>query len=186
MRRAMKKIMIFAAFAAALSLSSCKKELKNDAPEALRTIHFNALPSDTKTVFGEKSGSKYPVLWQEGDKICPSLNFAGPSSDNYITVTPSSDGRSASFDGQVTEAESYQFIFVSPAATFKSVNKTNQTIMVEFPSGQSSTATSPDAAAQILYANTGELTSVPDPIVLEFSHLSAYLHLSQLINLPYS
>ena len=176
----MKKIMIFAAFAAALALSaSCNKEARNDAPEqpALRTVTFNALPTETKTLFGDKSGTKYPVLWQEGDKICPSFNFATISSDNYITVEPSADGTSASFRGDFPDAESYQFIFVSPAAVFKSVNKTNRTVMVEFPSGQTSTAASPDPAAQILYANTGELTELPNPMDVNFSHLSAYLHL---------
>ena len=172
--------MIFAAFTAALALSaSCNKEARYDAPEqpALRTVTFNALPTDTKTVFGDKSGNKYPVLWQEGDKVCPSFNFAAVSSDNYITVEPSSDGTSASFRGDFPDAESYQFIFVSPAAVFKSINKTNRTVMVEFPSGQASTAASPDPEAQILYANTGELTELPNPLDLNFSHLAAYLHL---------
>lgn len=177
MRCAMKKFLFFAAFAAALTISSCNKEVRNDAPVEFCTVHFSALPTDTKTVFGDKSGSKYPVIWQEGDKICPSLNFASPSSDNYITVTPSANGKSASFDGEFPEAESYRFMFVSPAATFKSINKTNKTIMVEFPSGQTSTAASPDPAAQILFADTGELTNIPNPVELAFSHLSAYLHL---------
>lgn len=142
----------FAAFAAALALSaSCNKEARYDAPEqpALRTVTFNALPTDTKTAFGDKSGNKYPVLWQEGDKVCPSFNFATVSSGNYITVTPSADGTSASFRGDFPDAESYRFMFVSPAATFKSINKNNGTIMVEFPSGQTSTAASPEPATTV-------------------------------------
>ena len=177
MRRAMKKIMLFAAFAAALTFSSCNKEAKIEAPAAFRTVNFSALPSETKTLFGTKDGNKYPVLWQAGDKVCPSFNFATVSSDNYLTVTPSADGSSATFSGQVPEAESYRFMFVSPAAVFKSINKTNGTVMVEFPSGQTSTAASPDPAAQILYADTGEMTELPDPVSVEFSHLTAYLHL---------
>ncbi len=178
----MKKYIILAAFAAALAFSSCnkvdpKEEPKNDEQVALRTVNFCARPTETKTVFGSKNGTKYPVLWQEGDKVCPSLNFAAPSSDNYITVTPENGGTSASFSGPVADAESYQFIFVSPAATFKSINKTNQTVMVEFPSGQTSTAASPDPAAQILFADTGELNPLPSQVDLEFGHLSAYLHL---------
>lgn len=178
----MNKHIILAAFVAALAFSSCnkvepKEEPKNDGPAALRTVNFTAVPGGTKTVFGEKSGSSYPVLWQEGDRICPSFNFASPSADNYITVTPSDGGTKASFSGQVGDAESYQFIFVSPATVFKSTNKTNNTILVEFPSGQTSTAASPDPAAQILFANTGVLTEIPNPVNLEFAHLSAYLHL---------
>lgn len=173
----MKKFLFFAAFAAALTLSSCNKEVQNDAPVEFRTVHFNALPTETKTIFGEKNGSKFPVLWQEGDKISPSLNFASPSSGNHITDTPSADGTSASFDGEFADAESYRFIFVSPAVTFKSINQTNKTVMVEFPSRQTSTAASPDPAAQILFADTGEMSTIPDPVNLTFSHLSAYLHI---------
>ena len=92
-------------------------------------------------------------------------------------MTPSADGKTASFSGKFAEASSYHFIFVSPADAFKSRNKTNGTIMVEIPSGQSSTVASPDPSAQILYSNTGELTELPDPVSLNFSHLTAYLHI---------
>lgn len=76
----MKKIMFFAAFAAALILSSCNKEIQNDTPGAssdLITINFSATPVQTKTLFGTKdeSNSHYPVLWQAGDKINYTLNF---------------------------------------------------------------------------------------------------------------
>lgn len=176
----MKKIMIFAAFVAALLLSSCKEVIENDAPVAsteLITVNFNAAPVQTRTLFGDKNGSKYPVLWQAGDQICPSFNFAAPDSKNYIAITPESGGTSASFNGTFAESADYQFIFVSPAAAFKSCNKTNQTVMVEFPSGQTSTAASPDPAAQILYANTGVIAVIPNPVNLEFEHLTAYLHI---------
>ena len=171
--------MIFAAFAAALALSaSCNKEVSNDAPgqTALRTVTFNALPTETKTIFGDKTGSKYPVLWQEGDKINYTFNF-GDIPTTPLAVTPSADGTTASFSGSFEEAESYQFIFVGPAEAFKSRNKSNGTIMVEFPSGQTSTAASPDPSAQILYANTGEITTLPESLEVNFSHLAAYLHL---------
>lgn len=179
MRRVMKNLMLFAALAAAFAFASCSKEAPaNDSESvALRTVEFSTLPTQTKTVFGEKSGSKYPVLWQEGDEICPSFNYASPSSSNYITVTPSADGASASFKGEVAEAESYRFMFVSPSIRFKSINSTNKTVMVEFPSGQASTAASPDPSAQILFADTGVMTEIPSPVELEFSHLAAYLHL---------
>ncbi|MBO7510168.1 MAG: hypothetical protein J6T35_03205 [Bacteroidales bacterium] len=175
----MKNLMLFAALAAAFLFASCSKEAPaNDSGSvALRTVEFSTLPTRTRTVFGDKSGSKYPVLWQQGDEICPSFNYASPSSSNYITVTPSADGASASFKGEVAEADSYRFMFVSPAVRFKSINSTNKTVMVEFPSGQASTAASPDPSAQILYADTGVMTEIPSPVELEFSHLAAYLHL---------
>lgn len=178
----MKNFMLFAALAAALTLSSCAKEAPVDDNAAqqspvLRTVHFSVLPTDTKTVFGDKSGTKYPVLWQEGDQICPSFNFADPSSNNYITVTPSADGTSASFEGDFAESESYRFVFISPARTFKSINKDENRFMVDFPSGQTSTAASPDPASQILYADTDEMTEIKNPVVINFEHLAAYLHI---------
>lgn len=176
----MNKIIIFAALAAALTLSSCRKEeSKNYDPGTLRTVHFTTSPYITKTVFGEKnSDNKYPVLWQDGDKVCPSLNFAKPESENYIEVTPTPDNYEiAEFSGKFPTAASYRFFFVSPAAAFKSANETNNTIMVEFPAGQTSTEESPDPAAQILFADTGVITEIPDPVNLEFYHLSAYLHI---------
>ena len=91
MRSAMKKTLLFAAFAAALIFSvSCNKEARNDVPEqpALRTVTFNAISPETKTVFGDKSGTKYPVLWQEGDKINYSFNF-GDIPTTALAVTPS-------------------------------------------------------------------------------------------------
>ena len=173
----MKKLVFFAAFAAALALASCNKEAQSDLePAALKTVHFNALPTETRTVFGNKSGTSYPVLWQAGDKINYTFNFADIPT-TYTAVTPSADGTSASFSGKFSEATSYQFIFVSPAEAFKSRNKTEGTIMVEIPSGQTSTAASPDPSAQILYANTGELTELSDAVDVNFSHLTGYLHL---------
>ena len=102
----MKKMMLFAALAAAITLTSCAKETQVDNSQsvALRTVHFSTVPTETKTLFGGKSGTRYPVLWQEGDQICPSFNYAGPSSTNYITVTPSADGTTASFGGMFADA----------------------------------------------------------------------------------
>ena len=130
MRRAMKKIMIFAAFAAALFTVSCNKEARlNDAPEqpALRTVTFNAVSPETKTLFGDKTGNKYPVLWTENDtQVGISLNLA--NSIKAADITPSADGKSAAFSASFAEAESYTFVMVSPFTAFKSSSVTNHNI----------------------------------------------------------
>ena len=173
----MKKTFLFAAFAAALAFAVSCNKVNQAEPEtpALRTVQFNALPMDTKTVFGEKNGNKYPVLWTSSDtKVGVSLNYSDIAT---LSVTPSSDGSTASFSGKFSESSTYRFMVVSPEPAFKSRNATNKTVLVEFPAGQTSTAASPDANAQILFADTKELPSLPEEIDLQFEHLSAYLHL---------
>ena len=175
----MKKIMIFAALAAALTLSSCsKEESRNDVTGELRTVNFTTSTSNTKTIFGDKVSNNYPILWQAGDKVCPSLNFSSPTEATDIPITPVGGGTGASFSGEFPDAATYQFFFVSPAAAFKTLSKADNYIGVEFPGGQTPTATSPDPVAQVLFANTGELTEIPNPVNLTFKHLSAYLHLN--------
>ena len=179
MRHAMKKIMIFAAIAAALTFSSCtKEEAKNDVTGDLLTINFTTSSSETKTIFGDKNVNNYPILWQAGDKVCPSLNFSSPTDATPIAITPVNGGKGASFSGSFGTAATYQFFFVSPAAAFKTLSQANNYIGVEFPSGQTPTATSPDPSAQVLFADSGELTEIPNPVNLTFKHLSAYLHLT--------
>ena len=175
----MKKIMIFAAFAAALTLSSCtKEESKIDVSGETCTVNFTTSSYTTKTVFGDKVSNNYPVLWQAGDKVCPSLNYSDPVGADFISVTPVNGGTGASFSGTFSTAATYQFFFVSPAAAFKTRSKENKYVGVEITSGQTPTATSPDPAAQVLFADTGELTEIPNPVNLTFEHLSAYLHLT--------
>ena len=175
----MKKIMIFAALAAALTLSSCtKEESKIDVSGETCTVNFTTSSYTTKTVFGEKNANKYPVLWQDGDKVCPSLNYSDPVGADFISVTPVNGGTGASFSGTFPTAATYQFFFVSPAAAFKTRSEANKYVGVEITSGQTPTATSPDPAAQVLFADTGVLTEIPNPVNLTFEHLSAYLHLT--------
>ena len=176
----MKKIMIFAAFAAALFTVSCNKEARlNDAPEqpALRTVTFNAVSPETKTLFGDKTGNKYPVLWTENDtQVGISLNLA--NSIKAADITPSADGKSAAFSASFAEAESYTFVMVSPFTAFKSSSVTNHNILVEIPSGQTSTVSSPDANGQVLVAMTEPTTELPENMDVTFKHITAYMHLS--------
>ena len=173
----MKKIMLFAAFAAALTLSSCNKEAKVEAPAALRTVSFSALPTETKTVFGDKTGNKYPVLWTENDtQVGISLNLS--NSIKSADVTPSDDGKTAVFSASFDEAESYTFVMVSPYTAFKSASASNRNILVEIPSGQTSTLTGPDPSGQVLVALTETMTELPENINVAFNHVTAYMHLS--------
>ena len=62
----MKKIMIFAAFAAALSLASCQKEALNEAAGTESPVFTATISTGTKTTVNATDGK---VAWESTDKI---------------------------------------------------------------------------------------------------------------------
>ena len=177
----MKKSLIFTFAAAFLALTACQKEA-SQTPAAQKTIRFQATDIETRTVFGTPDGSTYPTLWTDvGIQAGISLNLS--SSDKVAAdVTPSADGKTATFKAvfeSPATASSYTFVAFYPNSVVKSVNATNKTLNIEFPAGQTSTATTPDENAQIIYAVSETFTELPDTdIPLSFKHASAYLHLA--------
>ncbi len=172
----MKKFIVLAATLAAAVLSSCTpKELEPAAPAQV-SVTFTAEAPQTRTVFGEQNADKsYPVLWNADDKqVAASIGYATAKA---LDVTPAADGLSASFTAKFDAAESYRFILVNPFAAYKSVNKTNKTVLVEIPTAQASTPAGPDPSAQILYSITEELTTLPSVLPVSFAHATAYLHI---------
>ncbi len=172
----MKKYIVFAATVAAAVLSSCTpKDLEPAAPAQV-SITFTAEAPQTRTVFGEQNADKsYPVLWNAEDKqVAASIGYATAKA---LDVTPAADGLSASFTATFDAADSYRFILVNPFTAYKSVNKTNKTVLVEIPAAQTSTPAGPDPSAQILYGITEELTTLPSELPVAFAHATAYLHI---------
>lgn len=172
----MKRIALFTAFVAALSLVSCKKENQN-APVMMERVTFQA--QETKAVFDTPSGTDYPTLWTANDtRVAISYNYTGSSSPVSVALTPASGGQSASFTAEFPTGESsYEFIAVSPAAVVKSWNAGNKTANLEIAAGQTSTLGSPDEAAMILYGKEGPYTSLPKDVDMTFHHFTGYLHL---------
>ena len=176
----MKKSLIFAFAAAFFALTACQKEVTT-SPAVQKTIRFQASDIETRTVFGTPAGSTYPTLWTDTDiQMGISLNLS--SSDKVAAdITPSADGKTATFKADfenLTTASSYTFVAFYPNSVVKSVNATNKTLNIEFPAGQTSTATTPDENAQIIYAVSETFTELPETEVpLHFKHASAYLHL---------
>lgn len=176
----MKKIVLLSALLPALVFVSCNKDIEQTSSQSSQEVsaRFIALAPDTKTTFGEKnSDEKYPVLWSETDKSVGYV-LTTDTTVNSAELTPASDGKSAHiFVDGLASATSYQFVFVSPEASLKGANKTNQTIQLEIPPAQKSTPAGPDEAAQMLYAVTSEITSLTDEVPVFFAHASAYLHI---------
>ena len=168
----MRKSILFFAAAAAL-LSACNKNV----PESnICTVDFVASEIGTKTEFDTPSGNKYPVLWREGDKVDVTLNLANTSS---VEVTPSADRKSATFKYTFTSEASNTFVIYYPAGSVKSFNTTNQTLNVEIPAAQTSTAIGPDPAAQMLVYVSDEMSKdeIPAQLSAKFVHMTAYGHL---------
>lgn len=172
----MKKTFVLALIAVPALLLSCTKEVEN---EVTRIVNFNAESIESKAVFGEKSGSTYPVKWSSND-VAPAVTMN--YSDSYVQAsdfTPSGDYTSATFSATATSdgSGSYTFLAVSPYSALRSVYTVLKRINVEIPSGQTSTASGPDENAIVLYAKSGSYTEFPDNVNLTFRHITAYLHL---------
>lgn len=172
----MKKFVLFAAFAA-LVLTSCTKESGTGFESNVRTVQFTASSVDTKTVFGTPDDSTYPVLWSDNDaQVGIALNLKAILSAD---VTVSADHKTATFSREVDDDGSgmYQFVVVNPYAAFKSVNATERKIMVEVPSGQACTATTPDERSQVMVGLSDVSAALPDQVSLNLKHVPVYLHM---------
>lgn len=182
----MKKILSFilAGAAAALTMSSCQKEVAPAESEAnVKTVHFNAVAPSTKAVLGEKDGTSYPTTWSANDTdVKISLNYLAAKD---ATMTPSADGASASISVDIDEPnptpESYTFYALSPASACVANNAQYKSWTVEFPTSQTPGTKTPDESAMILAAVSESFEAMPTSSVnLSFSHVTAYLDFSIL------
>ena len=163
---------------AAMCLFSCNKE--NVRPsESTQTITFTALTPDTKTHFGEKTGTAYPTLWTGNEQVAVSYNGGAKT-----TVNVSGSGKSASIstditvDGNVAE---HKFMLASPAAAITKFGSDGD-IYFNIPSIQTPGEGTCDEAAQIIYASASCTAEEPSSnISLTFKHLTAYGNMSVVL-----
>ena len=169
---------IFALSVAALAFASCAKELDSsiERPSAqTRTVSFIAESIESKTVFGDKEGNKYPTLWTGNQAVGISLNFATVKQSS--APEPSSDGTTARFDVELEagEASSFKFYAVSPYASVISVSNSYKSVQVDIPASQTPLGNSVDEKAQILVSESAELSTFPESVSLaDFAHITAY------------
>ena len=175
----MKKTLILSAFLAAFAFAGCNKAEKV-APAAAetRTVSFQAVSQDTKAAFTSPEGNQYPVLWTKNDtQVAVVQNY--DDATNVDVTAVSEDKKTASFEAELkTGAEENELIAVIPASSVKSVNSTNKTLNIEIPAAQTSSLTSPDEDAMVLYAKESLDGTIPASVNLTFKHFSAYLHLT--------
>lgn len=178
MHETMKKTLLFTALAAVLALVSCNKEENQALPKVTKTVHFTAAAPETKALFSTPNGNTYPVLWTENDtKVDLLVNY-----DNNNKLTPelvrSDDNKTATFSADVeAEGDAYTFVAVSPANSVISANNTDKRFGISVPTGQASTAGSPDPKAIMLYAKSDDYKSFQSNVSMDFHHITGYFHL---------
>ncbi len=171
---------------AATVILACNKETPfQDQDSPVKTVKFSTTPY-TKTVFGTQLGSSLPTLWTDSYNVAISLNLA--SYKKSSTPVVSAGGSKASFTADIEDDSSadYNFYAVSPYDAVNGVNAGYQSILINIPTAQTPTASSPDELAQILYSDYAAGSTFPTSVTMTFSHLSAYGKIGEIKNLALS
>ena len=173
MEKIIKSIVLL--LAAAFALTACKAELK-ESLESPHEIVFSAGEVEdpaTRTVFGTPFGKTVPVLWTANQKVDIFYSGKAGISVSELSVTPSSDKKTAKFVGTVKPAQGTAFVLLSPAACYTSHSNTSATVVV--PTTQTPTGSSPDEKAMILGAATGKYVALPATVKFSPTHMTSYL-----------
>lgn len=183
----MKKLFrtVLAVAVAAAAMTSCQKAVMEEEGGINAVVSFQASFPETKTTFGTAEAGKYPVLWQDGDKVAVSVSLTSPLKD--LEVTPSTDKKTGTFSKDVTLPGEgpWAFYVVSPSAAIVGANSGYKSLTLDFATDQTPTAVSVDPAAQVLLAMATATTIPTEPVPVTFGHLAAYGKVS-LSNLPTS
>ena len=183
----MKKLFrtVLAVAVAAAAMTSCQKAVMEEEGGINAVVSFQASFPETKTTFGTAEAGKYPVLWQDGDKVAVSVSLTNPLKD--LEVTPSTDKKTGTFSKDVTLPGEgpWAFYVVSPSAAIVGANSGYKSLTLDFATDQTPTAVSVDPAAQVLLAMATATTIPTEPVPVTFGHLAAYGKVS-LSNLPTS
>ena len=189
----MKSIMnTFVVFAiGVVSTMSCSKiktteEISDDAV----TVRFTSSVDATKTVFGESANGYYPVKWTLDQTVAIFYNSQTGSADQgydgaqYITPTPSYDGKTAEFSATFTkqDADVHTFYAFSPLCSLNWMGNEDwdsdgineiKALYATVPADQVPVPGTCDEKAQLIVANK-EYADFPEVVDLSFSHLSSY------------
>ena len=162
--------------ASVMALAACSKESVTPSTSdggVRKIITFNAGPVDTKTVFGDKAGNKYPTLWTANQQVAISYNLG--EFQNVDVTNISEDQTTASFTATVepdlTEGATHTFYAVSPADASKYINEKPY---VSIQMLQQPLQNSCDEMSQLLVAKSQSFTTIPNYVSLDFNHVVAY------------
>ena len=189
----MNKAYVFSLFALVLVsvYTACTKEESNTSINDSNTtvlLSVNALSPETRTVFGDKTDSGYPITWSASGEaielielITPADANASASYKDYSSSSYSlSDGNSkamfsAEIDAMTTEG-TYDYHALYPQSAYKSTNIKYKDLYAIIPDTQTpSNSASPDPSATLLYAGSiGHNTQASTSLDMGFSHITAY------------
>lgn len=186
----MKKIYTLSAIilAALISFVACNKETVDQEISQNSTVVLtvNAVSPATKTVFGEKTSSGYPIIWAETGEQIELVEILTPANGDdasykgypSTSYTLSDANTSAQFSAEVdalTTEGTYDYHFLYPQSAYKSANTKYKDLYAIIPDTQTPTAASPDAAATLLYAGSTDHENQPtEALDINFSHITAY------------
>ena len=174
MKNLFKKTMLFAA--AAMAFVSCENDTTdvNTLPGVDVTI--NATTEGTKSHFGDYNATDktYPTLWDGTEKWAVCLNDKKVDAEE-IEFSNGNTAASATVTFNEPEAYNgkYTLFAVSPLARFVSVSMASDYIRFRVPGSQTPSATSCDAAAQVLIAQS-EASETVSGFDVTFKHATAY------------
>ena len=177
----MKTIKLTLAALLALAAFAGCRTAEQDVPDAssVKTVRFRAGAPGTRTAFDEAVDGIYQTRWTENDsEVLLSLNYGKAESSS---VTPSADGRTASFEASFDASAAtspFTFYAVSPASAARAISPSRSAWSVYIAASQKPLATSVDEAAQLLVAKSAATAALPGEVNLHFAHLTAYGRLS--------
>lgn len=176
MKNLFKSLMLVAV--AAMAFASCAKS--DDVAVGRKVdVVLNLNIDDVRTSFGEPTGTTYPVKWDGDEELKISLNYTSAKDADVVVA----DGK-ASVSTTLTAEEGtteFTILALSPASSFVGLSGgTYKSWNVMIPTAQTPTATSCDAAAQILAAKSATSTVLEGAHNVTFNHVTAYGKMSFL------
>lgn len=178
MRKSILGSIVFFA-AAALTLSSCEKEIKAPVSSEPVKITVKAVADDFANAAETKTyiTSDKQVLWGENEQMTIALiSPAGESVFAKSTKTSDWDGEAEAyfeFSIDAPEAESYTYGGIYPSSAVLSDNKYAENAKTELRNTQSATADSYDPSAYILVAKPETFTEVQTEWVASYRRATA-------------
>ena len=156
------------------ALFACNKEISvTEDNNGVKLVKFSTTPI-TKTVFGTPVGTEIPTLWTDSHTVDVSLNLG--ECEHSSSPVVGSGGKTATFSVEIASDDSgnYNFYALSPSEAVEGVSSSDNYFEIVIPDDQTSSATSPDELAQIVYAKTAAGSTFPSSVTMEFDHVTAY------------
>lgn len=203
----MEKKSLLAVCAAMLALTACQEDIEKGSPATTGDeISFAAGHAEfefndpTRTVYGDRDGSQYPIYWENGDQIgifCPEGSSPDNTSQHDYAVQVSDDHSSTGVlaknspgeNGlQWGEGDVHNFYAIYPASASEggldatsvrcSLPQTQTPERIEYANGTYTAYPNMDYAYMYAHSQVSRLTQGDQPITLNFQPLVTVLEIT--------